>query len=85
MEKASTTKEVLSIETCKFRRPKCGSYVVYDNKIWYATSTSGAGKNYRISLERDGENITLRGFTEELKSAKLLIQPTGYISNVLTR
>ena len=90
--KAKTLNAEIEVEVSSIasQRPCVGKYCVYDGKIWYATSASGAGNSYRITIERVcnvpglifRECETLKGFTEELKSAKLLISPTGFIGSV---
>jgi hypothetical protein len=73
-------KEIL-VETIPFI-PKVGEYGLYsDGKIWFATSSEGAGKNYKIVFERETskEKLVLKGFTEELKQMNKIIKPSGYI------
>ena len=45
--KALAFDKMIEVNTTPFK-PSVGSYCVYDGKIWYATSASGAGINYRM-------------------------------------
>ena len=90
--KAKTLSGEIEVEVSKVEsmRPTVGKYCVYDGKVWKATSASGMGNSYRLTLERLSdvpgfifrESVTLKGFTAELKNTKLLISPTGFIGSV---
>lgn len=71
----------IEVEVSPFFKPQVGDYITHNGKIYRAFSSSGAGKNYRISFERtDGDKITFNGLTEELKNLRKIISPTGYIN-----
>ena len=78
----ATTSDGMVITITDFPRPTIANYWFHDNKVWQATSISGAGRNYRVVLERPSKNerVVLKGMTAELQNAKMVIKPTGYIA-----
>lgn len=78
--KALALNKEIEVELSSFIRPSVSDYTVYDGKIWRCVCSSGMGIYYTLTLERTGDEMVIRGNTEEMKSLRKLIKPTGHIT-----